>query len=324
MVEHKLPKLGAWVRFPSPAPLYFFCVFMISCKFLIPYCLLKKLDNFLEEHEVTNVSSFENVELGFSDDLDDDGFPIAKFFNVEIFTTDLTEAENLKEILKNEFGDDVKNFTSSELKDEDWVELYTKELKPIICEKFYFYNEEIQDKPNNDSLIPVKLNSALAFGSGHHQTTQGCLMNSLFLFAENFKPKNILDMGCGTGILGICTSKIWPDSKLLGIDIDPEAVRITKENFKANDVKADAITDCNVESLKSQKFDLILCNILKQPLIDLCPNFSEILEMGGHIITSGFITSQEKDVVDCYKSNGFEIANRIQIEDWLSILFTKI
>ena len=140
---------------------------------------------------------------------------------------------------------------------------------------------------------------------------------------NGFVPQDVLDMGCGTGILGICASKIWKNLKLIGIDIDPEAVRITKENYELNNVDAEAIVGSEVSEIR-RRFDLIFCNILKQPLIDLCPGFSKIMDSGSYIITSGFIISQEKEVLDAYKTEGFAVENRIQLDDWLSIAFRKI
>ena len=295
---------------------------MISCKFSVPNDILTEIDKFSEESEFNNISMFENVSLGFSYKLDENGFPLARFFDVEILVKDQNEVSFLKKILDARFKTDIQNFKALELKDEDWVDLYTKGLTPVICDKFYFYNESIQECPEDSDIIPIKLNSALAFGSGHHQTTQGCLLNAIYLDEKGFAPNNILDMGCGTGILGICASKIWKNSSLLGIDIDPEAVRITNENYAANETVADALTSDNVSNI-DKKFDLILCNILKQPLIDLCESFCDILIENGYIITSGFIKSQEDEVVNCYESFDFKLENRIQIDDWLSILFKK-
>ena len=298
-------------------------VFMISCKFKVSSEILEKLDSFLEEQEFSNSSVFENTELGFSNRLDENGFPIAKFFDVEILAEDTESAVEIETILRDRFGKNILDFKASKLKDEDWVDLYVKELKPVICDKFYFYNEAVQTPPKDSELIPIKLNSALAFGSGHHQTTQTCLLNMRNLSNNGFIPQDILDMGCGTGILGICASKVWKDSKLIGIDIDPEAVRITKENYELNNVNAEALVGSEVSEIR-QKFDLIFCNLLKQPLIDLCSGFSRIMNSGSYIVTSGFITSQEEEVLEAYKTEGFVIENRIQLDDWLSIAFKKI
>ena len=294
---------------------------MISCRFSIPSEVLSEFELFSEVEELDNVSVFENAASGFSDRLDKNDFPIANFFDVEILFPNEQAVRNFECTLKSRFPAHIYNFQSSVLKDENWVDLYTRELKPVICECFYFYNESVQQNTADGNLIPIKLNSALAFGSGHHQTTQCCIRNILHLHKFGVSPATILDMGCGTGILGICTMKIWTESELLGIDIDPEAVRISKENYLANDVPADAIVGSCLSDIS--RFDLILCNILKQPLVELCGSFLKALAPGGLIITSGFISSQECEVVECYESVGFSVENRIQADEWLSITFRK-
>ena len=281
---------------------------------------MPELDVFVAEQGIDSVSVFENTQFGFSSDLDENGFPIAKFFDVEIYTDN---TEYIHQLLKERFGDDVKSFTIQKIDNKDWVDSYLKELKPVICGKFYIYNEFTQPKPENQELIPIKLNSALAFGSGHHQTTQACLVNMRYLLENrNFYPQDILDMGCGTGILGICALKIWKDARLVGIDMDPEAVKITEDNYFANKISANVFCGENLAKA-TNKFDLIFCNILKQPLINLCSEFVETMTSGAYMITSGYITTQETELIDHYVSNGFEVENRIQADDWVSIIFQK-
>ena len=286
------------------------------------------IDVIEEEGQFDNISVFENAEFGFSDKVDENGFPIAKFFDVEILVNTEENAKQLQQFLSERFGEEIRCFRHDVLKNEDWVQAYLSELKPVICDNFYFYNESIQSAPDrkrseNVNLIPIKLNSALAFGSGHHQTTQACLLNMRYLFEQNsYELKRILDMGCGTGILGICALKLWKDAKLIGIDIDNEAVRITKDNYKANSTDATAIVgDCPPKV--TSEFDLVFCNILKQPLVNLCSDFSKVMRQGAYIITSGFIISQEAEIDEIYTAHGFEIINRIQIDDWLSVMFRK-
>ena len=293
---------------------------MFSCKFQVSSDTLADLHDFADEIELDNISIFENTEAGFSDKLDENGLPIAKFFDVEIFTKNVNLVTN---IFEKRFGNSVKFIKISEIAEKDWVDTYLKELTPIIYEKFYFYNEFTQLKPKNSKFIPIKINSALAFGSGHHQTTQACLSNMLWLY-ENIpsSPENILDMGCGTGILGICALKIWTNARLLGIDIDEEAVKITRDNYISNEITGNAIVAENLVNVKD-KFDIIFCNILKKPLINLCPEFATAMNPGSHIITSGYIISQEQEVIEYYIANGFDIENRVQLDDWVSVMFKR-
>ncbi|MDR0744579.1 MAG: 50S ribosomal protein L11 methyltransferase [Holosporales bacterium] len=295
---------------------------MFALSFVIHHSALSELDNFLESLVVCNYSVFENLGKSLSDFLDEDGFPIAKFFNVEILEESEFTAKELKVKIEQHFKHSIFETSISAINNQDWIELYKKELTPIICGKFFFYNDNLQKPEDTSALIPIKLNSALAFGSGHHQTTKSCLLNMEYLNDINFCPKRILDMGCGTGILGICALKIWPDAKLLGIDIDKEAVDITIVNYKSNNIKANAIQASDIKHITS-KFDLIFCNILKQPLIELSKQFDEKLENNGRIITSGYTKNQEAEIIKQYCSLDFELENRIIIYDWLSIIFRK-
>lgn len=293
---------------------------MFQLDFTIHHSRLDEVNDFLEKTENVNYSIFENAALGFSKTLDQDLLPVANFFNVEIYD-DQENLKKLKEQIEKLFNEDLRNIEIKEIQNEDWIKRYVDSLQPTECEGFSFYSDLMNFEPKED-LIQIKLNSALAFGSGHHQTTQACIQNSKWLFENGFVPKNILDMGCGTGILGICAKKIWPDSKLVGIDIDQSAVQITKSNYDANGILAEAFEGSDISNL-SESFDLILCNILKQPLIDLCPKFFEKLNNSGFIITSGYIISQEEEIKACYQKEGFKIMNRILKNEWLSILFQK-
>ena len=141
-------------------------VFMISCKFQVPSELLTRIDALYEDDKFSNISVFENAELGFSERLDENGFPIAKFFDVEILVNTEENARQVQQYLSKRFGDKMRCFSYSSLKNEDWIKTYLSELKPVICDNFYFFNETIQPLPNqetpeNANLIPIRLNSAL-------------------------------------------------------------------------------------------------------------------------------------------------------------------
>ena len=299
---------------------------MFVLKFVIQHQFVSKFNDFVEIKDVQNCSVFENSDLGFSDDRDQDGFPIAKFFNVEIFCESEEIALNLRKSILNEkiFQENTTNFQINAIENEDWVSVYTKELKPVIIENFYIYNDNYNVFDNvTKELIPVKINSALAFGSGDHQTTKACIMMINYLNNIGFSPKKILDMGCGTGILSVCASKTWNNSDILGIDIEETAVKISNDNFKANSLtNALAIEGCNVNNL-GDSFDLVLCNILKQPLKDLCEGFYNVMNTLGYVVTSGFISDQYKEISDHYKKNGFIEEKIMQENEWMSVLFRK-
>lgn len=275
--------------------------------------------------ENLNVSIFENQKYELLDIVDENDFPIAAMFDIEIFL----ETENLAKIIHTDLSKhfvSISNFVIEKINNQNWVELYESSLPPIIFEKFYFFNETFQYPTQDNSLISIKLNSALVFGSGHHETTKACLANLIFLQKNDAEPKNILDMGAGTGILGICAKKLWPNSSLLGIDIDQEAVNVSIANYTANNIQAMARQQHNVDYLiaENKKFDLVLCNILKKPLLELCQSFSRILyTKNSYIITSGYLKNQETEIINCYKSNEYQVFNIIHIKNWSSVVFIK-
>ena len=303
----------------------FVSFFMFSCQFLLTYVRLSSLNEYIDELDISNISIFENQEFGFLDDVDECGFKIAKIHNVEIFQETEAQATALKIKLLNKFPEVVQSFKTTQLQNNDWIELYTQELQPIVCGDFYCYNDALQPPPVGN-VIPIKLSSALAFGTGHHETTKACLCNLDWAHKSHNAPKNVLDMGAGTGILGICAKKLWPNTALLGIDIDKDAVDIAVANYHSNNIIGVVEHAKNVDELiqHEQEFDMIFCNILKQPLLDLCKDFWKILTPNtGTIITSGYIENQEDEVVSMYLHNNFEIVNKIYINEWVSIAFQK-
>lgn len=286
----------------------------------IPHSCVEEIENFLEEKEVQSFSVFECAENGFSEEVDESGFPIASFFMVEIFD----QTEEFLQLLNDKFSEEIKGSQISEIDNEDWVNQYITELKPIVVGGFYIYNGDYGRESNEKGLIPVKINSALAFGSGDHQTTKACISMLQYLKSFDFTPKNVLDMGCGSGILAICASKIWPSLNIIAIDIDDDAVQIAKDNFQKNEVVGEAFQGYDVSCYgKRESVDLIICNILKRPLEELSNSFFEILNPGGMVITSGFIFNQCVEIEKCYTNQGFEKFHQIQIDDWFSILFKK-
>jgi ribosomal protein L11 methyltransferase len=288
------------------------------------------MENFTEEQWIDNIAVFENSDFGFSGSLDDDGFPIANYFNIEILFWSAIEANKFKNLLIARFDEEIKNCEVNDLIERDWVDLYVKELCPVTCGDFYIFNDSLCNYTENYDLIPIKLNSSLAFGSGHHQTTRACILN-LVKLAElgEFRERSaILDMGCGTGILGVCAAKILNHSRLLGVDIDCQATEIAEHNYLANEVDGTVLASAvvpvgDVSDVSAQKFGLILCNILKQPLIDMCGDFWNALERDGNVIISGFILNQEDEIMKHYESIGFIQKNRICIDEWVSILLCK-
>lgn len=178
---------------------------------------------------------------------------------------------------------DAKPFAISELPETDWVAKVKRELAPVEAGRFFVYGSHDADQvPEN--CEPLLIEAAMAFGTGHHGTTQGCLRALDRLDTEGFKGLNVADIGCGTAVLAMGAARIWPNPALAG-DIDPVAVEVAAANVKVNDL--DGRVKCVVaagfgapELEAAAPFDLVFANILKGPLIDLAPDMASNLQEG--------------------------------------------
>ena len=274
-------------------------------KFAISYLDLNKLNNFLEQNEIYNFSIFEDNSSTPAELCDENGFPVASKFFVDLYCETEKNAQEFLQDIKQNF--EIYNEKIQKISNNDWITKYENSLQPVKIGNFIIYHQK---------LIPIKINAALAFGSGSHQTTSGCILMMDKLKQRGFMPKSMLDMGCGSGILSICAAKIWPSiKKNLGIDIDENAVNIAMQNYADNNVECVAITGCNLNKL-TQKFDLIVANILKTPLEELASDFYTHISNSGFFIASGYITSQEGELLTKYKRLGFNIVDNMYIDDW--------
>ena len=167
----------------------------------------------------------------------------------------------------------------------------------------------------------------MAFGTGHHGTTLGCLRAFDALLNAGFSGGKVADIGCGTAVLAMAAAKVLPD-RVLASDIDRTAVEVAAANVAANGLKGRV--DCIVaagldapELAAAAPFDLIFANILKGPLIQLAPGIGRSVAAGGHVILSGILNEQADEVIGVYSENGFNLVNSDQIVDWTTLTMSK-
>ena len=220
----------------------------------------------------------------------------------------------------------AKPFNISEIPDQDWVSKVQRELAPVAAGRFFVYGSHDADKVPMDK-IPLLIDAAMAFGTGHHGTTKGCLEAFDALMDLGFKGGRILDIGCGTAVLAMAAAKVLPDM-ILASDIDPVAVEVAQANVLSNNLR-DRI-NCLVapgfeapELANGGPYDLIFANILKGPLIGLAPDMGRHVSMGGYVILSGILNEQADEVVSVYHQNGFELIENRSIVDWATLVLAK-
>lgn len=165
----------------------------------------------------------------------------------------------------------------------------------------------------------------MAFGTGHHGTTLGCLRAVDRLADQGFAPRRIADVGCGTAVLAMAAATVW-EGEIIASDIDPVAVEVAEANLAANDLsgRIDVVEAVGFDhaALKGP-FDLVLANILKGPLIDLAPAMAAAVAPGGIVVLSGLLVEQAEDVIAHYLDVGFNLTHREDIVEWTALTLTR-
>lgn len=220
----------------------------------------------------------------------------------------------------------ARPFAVSEVPDKDWVAEVKRELAPIEAGRFFLYGSHDADKVP-DNCVPLLIEAAMAFGTGHHGTTKGCLIALDNLANGGFVGRNVADIGCGTAVLAMAAAKIWPD-KVLASDIDEVATDTARANIALNGLadRIEVVTCAGFDHPVLQAaapFDLVMANILKGPLIDLAPDMGRCIAAGGYAILSGLLNTQADDVINAYTAENFELVDQIVLGEWSSLTLRK-
>jgi len=193
--------------------------------------------------------------------------------------------------------------------DQDWERSWLEYYQPMKFADRLWVCPTGQE-PQEANTVTLILDPGLAFGTGTHPTTALCLE---WLASEALAGKNIIDFGCGSGILGIAAVLLGA-AKADAIDIDPQALTATLNNANKNNV-AKSIKTWPAESFPGQQADVLLANILVNPLIELAPLLAQYVKPGGSLILSGILTEQAQSITDCYKA-WFKMLPPVNEKDW--------
>jgi ribosomal protein L11 methyltransferase len=216
-----------------------------------------------------------------------------------------------------------------ELADRDWVAENQRSFQPFAVGPFWVH-------PSHDAggipagLLPLRIDAGLAFGTGTHATTSGCL--KMLATLDRAETGNAVDVGCGSGILAIAMAKLW-QRPVIGGDNDAEAVEVARENAVLNGVSdlcrfVHAIGLGNDELQARLPYDLVLANILAGPLMELAESFSVAVRPGGRALLSGLLLEQAEDILAVYRRWGFAPERHIDLETggamWRTLLLHRV
>ena len=222
---------------------------------------------------------------------------ISALFEQKILEKDIASALNLIE---------YSNLSISELEETNWIESYQKNFQPIKFGKNLYVIPSWEESNKFDDKTIIRMDPGLAFGSGSHETTHLCLE---YLDSSNLKELTVIDYGCGSGILGIATLLLGAKN-VIAVDIDPQAIIATKENAKINNVDK-KISIVSSDSLADKEVDLLIANILSNPLMTLRDKFIELIKSNGRIVISGIMKNQLLEVSKHYE----EFCNIVDIKE---------
>jgi ribosomal protein L11 methyltransferase len=221
----------------------------------------------------------------------------------------------------------ARPFAVSEVPDIDWVAKVRRELAPVVAGRFFVHGSHDAYKVPAGAE-PLLIEAAMAFGTGHHGTTLGCLRALDRMVARGEVRHRVADIGAGTAVLAMAAARVWPGT-VIASDIDPVAVEVAQANVDANGLTGRVLCieaagfDHPVLAAHAP-YDLIFANILKGPLIALAPEMARAVSPGGQVILSGLLTEQAEEVTAVYSRAGFNPAEREDIVDWSALVLTRV
>jgi ribosomal protein L11 methyltransferase len=245
---------------------------------------------------------------------------------VEIHFNKPSDHQVLRALVGEALGEDATRALAFDtVAAKDWVAASLAELKPVRAGRFIVHGAHDRAAvPAN--RIGIEIEAALAFGTGHHGTTRGCLL-ALDRIAKANEPRRVLDVGTGTGVLAVAAAKMLR-RRVLASDIDKSAVIVARGNTRANHTGRliDVVQAAGLSARTVRQrgpFDLVLANILLGPLKLLAHPMARLLTPNAHVVLSGLLTSQTKAALAAYRVHGLRLEQRIVLDGWVTLVMAR-
>ena len=244
-------------------------------------------------------------------------------WDVTVHFADAPDQALLRELVGQTAGEDIaKAIAFDRVEARDWVKASLEDLVPVTAGRFVVHGQHDRERVPANKL-GVEIEAALAFGTGHHGTTRGCLL-LLDHVLKAYQPRRVLDLGTGTGVLAIAAAKALHIG-VLASDIDPPSVQVARENARLNEtghlIEMIRATGFSAPQFARRgPFDLVLANILANPLRQLATPMARHLAPSALVILSGLLNHQAPTVIAAYRARGLVPLRHLRIEGWSSLL----
>jgi ribosomal protein L11 methyltransferase len=247
-------------------------------------------------------------------------------WDITVHFAEPPDQDSIRELVGLAAGDEVaRDIVFDTVEAKDWVKATLEELVPVRAGRFivHGHHDRARVPPNK---LGIEIEAALAFGTGHHGTTRGCLL-LLDHVLKTYAPRRVLDLGTGTGVLAIAAAKAL-HGNVLASDIDPLSVRVARDNARLNGT-GDLVETIQAIGFSAPQFatrgpfDLVLANILANPLRQMATAMATHLAPSGLVILSGLLPPQAQGVIAAYRARGMVLQRHLQIEGWSSLLMRR-
>ena len=271
------------------------------------------MDKKYYELTVTLNDDFVEFIADFVANIAGDGVELGKGQIIVRSESDLTFVKDALVSLSGTLNDNISmEYTFEEKENKDWIKSYQDSIEPIEAGKFYIFPSWYEPKKG---LINIKIDPALAFGSGHHATTFSCLTAiSEYVKKDDF----VIDVGCGSGILGLACTKLGAHVELC--DTDPMSVTSCKENFILNEESYDKLWEGSIDKA-TDTYDVVIANIIADVLRFIAKDLKTATKEGGYLILSGILDKKEALVKESFKDLTLE--KRTLKDEWVTLVYKK-
>ncbi len=257
--------------------------------------------------------SFVEVIADYILNIYDEGIELGDGQIIVRSESDLTFVKDALVSLADNLDNPIEmKYNLEEKENVDWIKTYQDSIQPIEAGKFYIFPSWYEPK---EDLINIKIDPALAFGSGHHATTFSCL-EAISNYVE--AGDKVIDVGCGSGILGLACKKLGANVELC--DTDPLSVESCKENFELNEESYNKLWEGSIDKAEGT-YDVVIANIIADVLRFIAKDLKSACKENGHLILSGILDKKEDLVVESFKE--LTLVKRTLKDEWVTLVYKK-